>query len=150
MAGGRPRNFNYPEDKMIALGEEMIAWVKLNEAKILHLSEWYTIEKGFTYNEWKMFIQREEFFPYYEQAMRIVGRKYLDKNSSVRDSISHRWQRIYFKDLREQEDQDKEDEVERQKKVNKDATNAGEQLIKILIDKATDKSRDIVKDQQDA
>jgi len=150
MAGGRPRHFNYPKEKMIALGEEMVAWVKLNEPKILHLSEWYTIEKGFTYNEYKMFIQREEFLPYYEQAMRIIGRKYLDKNSIVRDSISHRWQRIYFKDLREQEDQDKDDEVERQKKVNKDATNAGEQLIKILIDKATDKSRDIVKDQQDA
>ncbi len=117
MAGGRPRNFNFPTEKMIELGQEMISWIKENEKTVLHLSEWYTIEKGFTYNEWKMFIQREEFFPYYEQALRIVGRKYLDKTSQVRDSISHRWQRIYFKDLREEEDKDKDEDLERKLKI---------------------------------
>lgn len=106
MAGGRPREFSYPPEKMIALGKEMVAYVKANQKTILHLSEWYTIEKGYTYNEWKTFIQKPEFLPYYEQALKIVGLKYVDKKSNVRDSISQRWQRIYFGDLREGEDAD--------------------------------------------
>lgn len=102
----RPREFSYSEKEMINLGKEMIAYVKANQKTILHLSEWYTIEKGYTYNEWKNFIQKAEFFPYYEQALKIVGLKYVDKKSNVRDSISQRWQRIYFGDLREGEDAD--------------------------------------------
>lgn len=100
----RPRVFSFSPDQMVELGKEMVEYVKKNKKTILHLSEWYTIEKGFTYNEWKNFIAKEEFFPYYEQALRIVGLKYVDKNSNVRDKISDRWQRIYFGDLREQED----------------------------------------------
>jgi len=100
----RPRVFSFSEEQMIELGKEMVQYVTKNKKTILHLCEWYTIEKGFTYNEWKNFIQKAEFFPYYEQALKIIGLKYVDKNSNVRDKISDRWQRIYFGDLREQED----------------------------------------------
>lgn len=102
----RPRIFSFSEDKMIEMGKEMVDYVKKNKKTILHLSEWYTIEKGFTYNEWKTFIARAEFVPYYEQALKIIGLKYVDKSSNIRDSISQRWQRIYFADLREGEDAD--------------------------------------------
>jgi len=102
----RPRVFSFSEEEMIELGKEMVAYVKKNKKTILHLSEWYTIEKGYTYNEWKNFIAKAEFFPYYEQALKIVGLKYVDKSSNVRDGISNRWQRLYFGDLREQEDQE--------------------------------------------
>jgi hypothetical protein len=102
----RPRVVSLSEKEMIVLGKEMVAYVKQHIKTILHLSEWYTIEKGFTYAEWKTFIHREEFIPYYEQALKIVGLKYVDKKSNVRDSISQRWQRIYFGDLREGEDAD--------------------------------------------
>lgn len=102
----RPRVFSFSEKEMIELGKEMVAYVKKNKKTILHLSEWYTIEKGYTYNEWKNFIAKAEFFPYYEQALKIVGLKYVDKSSNVRDGISNRWQRLYFGDLREQEDQE--------------------------------------------
>jgi len=106
----RPREFSFPPEKMIELGKEMIEYVKKNKNTILHLCEWYTIEKGFTYNEWKTFIQRAEFVPYYEQALRIVGLKYVDKTSNVREGISQRWQRVYFGDLKEQEDRDADDQ----------------------------------------
>jgi hypothetical protein len=106
MPAGRPRDVSFSENEMIQLGKEMVEYVKENQKTILHLSEWYTIEKGFIYNEWKTFIQRKEFIPYYEQALKIVGLKYVSKNSNVRDSISQRWQRIYFGDLRESEDTD--------------------------------------------
>ncbi len=104
----RPRTVSFSEKEMKELGEEMIAWVK-SHPKMLHLSEWYSGEKMFLYNEWKTFIQKSEFIPYYEQALGIVGRKYLDKTSDVREGISQRWQRAYFKDLKEIEDQDLED-----------------------------------------
>ena len=63
-------------------------------------------KKGFTYKQWQTFIDREDFIPYYETALKIVGLKYVDKTSNVRDSIANRWQRIYFKDLRKREDED--------------------------------------------
>ncbi len=106
MPAGAPRTVSFSEEEMIALGKEMVEFVKKNKKTILHLCEWYTIEKGFTYNQWKTFIRKEEFVPYYEQALKIVGIKYVDKNSNVRDKISDRWQRIYFGDLREVEDED--------------------------------------------
>ncbi len=109
----RPREVSLPPPEMIKLGEEMIKWV-LEHPEILHLSEWYTIEKMFTYNQWKQFITKEEFHPYYEKALKIVGRKYLDKNSDIRDGISNRWQRVYFKDLKDEEDLNKEEDLDRE------------------------------------
>lgn len=109
----RPRTVSLEPDEMIKLGQEMIDWVVENDP--LHLSQWYTIHKGFTYNEWKTFYQCAEFFPYYEQALKLVGIKYLDGESKkIKQGISERWLRVYFKDLKEQEDQDK-DEAEARK-----------------------------------
>jgi len=123
----RPREFSYSPERMIELGKEMVAYVKKHKETILHLCEWYTIEKGYTYNEWKNFIAKEEFFPYYEQALKIVGLKYVDKNSNVRDKISDRWQRIYFGDLREGEDQDANDNELRKAAALKGEARAVEQ-----------------------
>ncbi len=75
MVAGRPRTTSFSVEEMIELGEEMVEWVIKNK-KTLHLSEWYTIEKGFLYREWKTFIQREEFIPHYEKALKIIGKKY--------------------------------------------------------------------------
>jgi hypothetical protein len=133
MAGGRPREFSFPPEKMIELGKEMVAYVKENKKTILHLCEWYTIEKGFTYNEWKTFIQRLEFVPYYEQALKIIGLKYVDKKSNVRDSISQRWQRIYFGDLREGEDADADaNELRKASALKSEARAIEQEKIKVL------------------
>ena len=130
----RPRVVSFSEKEMIALGKEMVAYVKANQKTILHLSEWYTIEKGYTYNEWKTFIQRGEFVPYYEQALKIVGLKYVDKKSNVRDSISQRWQRIYFGDLREGEDADAEASELRKASALKGEARAQEQERQKVLD----------------
>lgn len=116
------------------MGEEMVDYVKANKKTILHLSEWYTIEKGFTYNEWKNFIKMSEFVPYYEKALRIIGLKYVDKNSNVRDGISQRWQRIYFGDLREQEDIDANDTELRKASALKIEARAQEQERQKVLD----------------
>ena len=60
---------------------------------------------------------RAEFVPYYERAIKMVGMKYLDKTSNVREGISQRWQRVYFKDLRKSEDQDLDAAAARSKEV---------------------------------
>lgn len=118
MSVGRPRTISLSPEEMIKLGEEMVEWVKTHP-DILHLSEWYTIEKMFTYNQWKKFIEKEEFRPYYEISLKIIGRKYLDKTSNVRDGISQRWQRSYFQDLTEREDKEAIEEAERKKSSEK-------------------------------
>lgn len=133
MAGGRPRTVSFTEEEMIELGEEMVTFVKKNKKTILHLCEWYTIEKGFTYKEWKTFIQRAEFVPYYEQALKIVGLKYMDKNSNVRDGISNRWQRVYFGDLKENEDETADaDAVRKASALKSEAKAIEEERLKVL------------------
>ncbi len=130
----RPREFSFPPEQMIELGKEMVSWVLDNQQTILHLSQWYTIHKGYTYNEWKNFIAKEEFFPYYEQALKIVGIKYIDKNTNVRDKISDRWQRIYFRDLSEQEDLDADAEVTRKLQAIKGDARAQELERQAVLD----------------
>lgn len=103
MPAGRPRTISLSPEEMEELGLEMVKWVKENDP--LHLSQWYCIEKGYTDKEWDTMHVCPEFFPYYEQALKIVGLKYLDKNSNVRDGIAHRWMRVYFKDFRDREDE---------------------------------------------
>ena len=101
--GGRPRTISFSIQEMEELGKEMLEWVIQNNP--LHIKQWYCIEKMFTYKEWKTFIQRSEFIPYYEKALGIIGLQYLDRESRIRDSIAQRWQRHYFGDLREEENE---------------------------------------------
>jgi hypothetical protein len=96
----RKRRVSLPPFDMIKLGEEMVDWIEKENP--IHLSHWYTIEKGYTYNEWKTYIQCEEFKPYYEIALRMVGKKYID--GTIHPSIAQRFLRNYFKDLKEEED----------------------------------------------
>lgn len=111
MVSGRLRTVSFPDEQMIELGEEMISWLKAHP-ETLHLSEWYTCEKMFTYNQWKTFLQREIFIPYYEHALKIVGKKYLD--GTVNSSIAQRWQRVYFKDVRDEEDAEHQNKLDRE------------------------------------
>lgn len=114
----RPRTTSLPPDKMIKLGEEMVKWV--TENKPIHLSKWYTQHKDFSDKEWNAMRQLPEFLHYYEKSLKLVGYSYLDKDSNVDARLKDRWQRVYFKDLREQEDQDAKDKVERESKALSD------------------------------
>lgn len=110
--GGRPREVSLPPEEMIELGKEMIDWVKLN--KPLHISEFYSLEKELLYSEWETMIKRPEFVRYYERAMQLIGKQYLDKNSNVREGASQRWQRVYFKDLKREEDEKEDRKLEKE------------------------------------
>ena len=114
MVAGRPRTTSLPPEEMIALGEEMVKWVIEN--KPIHLSMWYTQLKDFSDKEWNAMRQIPEFLHYYTKALKLVGYSYLDKDSNVDGRLKDRWQRVYFKDLKEQEDQDAQDKVDRESK----------------------------------
>lgn len=108
----RPRTVSFSPEEMIELGEEMIEWIIKNNP--LHISQWYSIHKMFTDKQWDTFQQREEFIPYYEQALKIVGLQYLAKDSNVEPSLKQRWQRVYFRDVRKKEDEDSQDKLDRE------------------------------------
>ena len=139
----RPRTVSFSDEEMVKLGEEMVAFVEKNKKTILHLCEWYTIHKGFMYKEWKAFIQIESFLPYYEQALKIVGLKYVDKNSNVRDGISQRWQRIYFGDLKEGEDQDADDNELRKAAAAQRETRANAEATAAVLDEIQKNKREL-------
>ena len=111
---GKPRTVSLPPDEMIKLGQEMVKWVKENNP--LHLSAWYAIEKDYLESEWETMIRRQEFVGYYEKCLKIIGQKYLDSDSNVREGASQRWQRIYFKDLKRHEDE----KADREHQLKKD------------------------------
>lgn len=127
MVAGRPRTTSFSPEEMIELGKEMVAWVEENEP--LHLKQWYSIEKMFLYEEWKAFIRKPEFVPYYEQALSLVSLQYLDKNSTIRDSIANRFLRVYFKDAKESEDEEAQFNSDLRKKEN-DASRIPDDYVK--------------------
>lgn len=104
--GGAPRTVSPSPEEMIVLGQEMVKWCSDN--KPLHLSQWWSVHKDISDDDWETMKKRPEFIRYYTKAMRIIGYSYLDKDSKVDVRIKDRWQRVYFKDLRKQEDEDAE------------------------------------------
>ena len=115
MPAGRPRTVSLDPENMILLGEEMIEWVSLNNP--IHLCQWYSFQKKFTKKQWRTMIVAPEFLTYYEEALQLVGMNYVKKDSPVYPSIKQRWQRVYFGDLKDQEDSDLDAAMERSKKV---------------------------------
>lgn len=111
LTSGRKRSVSLPPSDMIALGEEMVDWVLANDP--IHLSQWYCIHKGFTDKQWDAMQQMPEFLPYYQKAIKLVGYKYITKDSPIEPSLKQRWQRVYFKDLVKQEDIDAKEKSER-------------------------------------
>lgn len=102
MPAGAPRTVSLPPEEMIQLGKEMVNWVKEN--KPLHLSHWYLLEKNILHSTFRDCYRKcKEFYPYYEQAMAIIGERYLSCDG-IDKGIANRWQRVYFKDLRDEED----------------------------------------------
>lgn len=140
--GGRPRTVSLPPEEMIKLGEEMVEYVVKNQKKMLHLCQWYSLEKMFTEKQWESMQQMPEFLPYYEKAIKLVGLNYLDKNSNVRDGISQRWQRVYFRDLKKAEDQDAdENEARKARSMKSDAID--DALIKARVLEDVERNRKV-------
>lgn len=103
MAGGRPRTVSKSPKEMIELGKEMCKWVA--EHNPIHLTQWYMMEKDITNEEWDAYRKIPEFLHYYTKALTMIGMNYLNKDSQVDGRIKDRWLRVYFKDLKAEEDE---------------------------------------------
>ena len=122
--GGRFRTTSPEPEECILLGEEMIEWVKLNNPS--NLSAWYSIEKNITRKVWDAMIKTPEFRGYYEIAQSIIAQNYINCDSNIHPSIAQRFLRVYFPELKAEEDellaykaklQKEVEEVEAPKKV---------------------------------
>jgi len=110
---GRPRTTCPSDEELEVLGIEMIEWISNNDC--VHVSEWWAIEKMILEKVWERMTDQIVFQPYYTKALKMIGRKYLKADTCVEPRIKDRWQRVYYGDLRKQENQDKDDDVIRQK-----------------------------------
>lgn len=110
----RPRTVTPPDHELEALGQEMVDWLYAHP-ETLHVRQWYSMHKHYSNDQWRQFIKHENFRPYYDEALAIVGLKYIQKSSDVDPNVKNRWQRVYFGDLRESEDADLDAEADRKK-----------------------------------
>lgn len=101
---GAKRTHTPQYDDLIAFGEEMVEFFEKNP-HTLHINQWYCRIKGVIYKDWKAMIQKPEFIPYYERAASIVALNYVDKTSNMREGASQRFLRVYYKDVRDCEDE---------------------------------------------
>lgn len=126
--GGAPRTVSPPPEECILLGEELVKWatepVPKNE-KRLHLNQWWALVKKITKNEWDTLCERKEFIPYYEKAKVAISIRYID--GTINPSISQRFLRLYFSDLK----QDEDEVADRKNKANAQALTADE-IIKAI------------------
>lgn len=102
--GGRPRTVSLSPDKMIELGKEMVEWVIKNDP--LQIFQWYSHVKHFTYKQFDVMKDAPEFSPYYEQAQNYIALKYINGESKqIKQGISERFLRVYFKDMKKEENE---------------------------------------------
>lgn len=108
---GRPLHPNWPPEKVVELGEELITWLRSDEGKkAFHLSEFFADKKELSKTEWDLLRHRSEFFHYYERAMLMMG-NIVVKNGHVPTAYGSRFLSMYFKDLKEHEKEIKDEEA---------------------------------------
>lgn len=112
---GRFRTVCPSDEELVVLGEELVEWVRQNNP--VHICEWYQFEKDITDNCWEVMIQKEVFLAYYKKALKMIGLNYLKEDTGIEPNVKNRWLRLYWKDLRKQEDQDKDDDIARQRQL---------------------------------
>jgi hypothetical protein len=88
------------------LGEDLLSWMKKKDEskeEVVHLSEFYSEEKGISPSYWKdNLADRECFRSYYERALVWMGKKLL-KNKRLSPTYGSRFLGIYFKEVAEYE-----------------------------------------------
>lgn len=132
--GGRPRTAIPEKEELIELGKDLVEWSSqgidgCGELRCRYC-EWYT-SRGFVRKQWEHMREKPEFQWYYEKAQSNLARRYID--GSINSSIAHRYLRVYDPELKKQEDQDKDDDVKRQKDVAATST----ATVELKLDKMT-------------
>lgn len=114
---GRPPHEDWPEEQVIALGEELKQWMKkADEEKriVWHLSEFYSEYKDIARSRWNKITERNCFRDYYEKALSWMGRRTM-QNKELPTAYGSRFLGIYNKDVTAHEEALKDAEYERKK-----------------------------------
>lgn len=100
---GRPRTLLPKDDEEIhRLGEELVAWAVDNPKKEkYHLTQWFLMEKMFSPNLFHVLEHNEIFIPYLKIAKAHLSFQYV--NGTINPSIAHRFMRLYFDDVKKDE-----------------------------------------------
>ena len=113
MVAGRPRTTTPEYDDLVELGKELVQWATEPSEKLrCRFAQWYSLEKGILDKEWDLMLQKPEFRGYYETARAALAERFVD--GSVKDSIGHRFLRIYAPEVRHREDLDHTHKLERE------------------------------------
>lgn len=101
---GRPRTVCPDDDELVVLGEELIKWCfEEPVAKKMHITQWWSGEKFIVSNVWDQMRKQVIFRHYYEFALRVLAIKYID--GTINPAIAQRFLRLYFGDLRANDDE---------------------------------------------
>lgn len=107
MVVGRPRTKSLQSKELLEFGEKLLIWATEKTGKDDELRfrfpQFYCLLHGYTEDHWDKMKRIEEFRPYYEKARVALSRRYID--GSIKDSIAHRFLRIYFPEIRKEEDE---------------------------------------------
>lgn len=107
MVAGRPRTVSPSPEECIKLGEDLLKWATepTKEWRCL-FQQWYSLKMGIRRKDWKTLIQSPEFLPYYEMAQASLAVKCV--NGTMKDGFGQRYIRLYDRDLKEEENESKE------------------------------------------
>lgn len=123
MTAGRPRTAIPEKKELIELGKELVKWAKEKNKKgeniRVRFCDWYT-EKGFVRKQWEHMTEKPEFQWYHEQSRALLSLRYID--GTVNQSIAHRYLRMYDPELRDSEDLDHQEKIDRESKTQNDST----------------------------
>ena len=132
MAGGRPRTTTPSPEEVVKLGEDLIKWIKEPCPGELRYRwcEWYAIKHHMIREEWKLLLQKPEFRPYYEEAQSYLGNRWI--NGEINHSIAHRFIRIYYPEVKEEEDEKTANDIKLKIEAE---TSAARNVTQDVIDK---------------
>ncbi len=130
--GGVPRTVSPNKEDSIKLGEELVAWAKVEDEKNprLRLAQFYSEEKMIIRKLWKTIILLPEFLPFYEIAKSILANRCL--NGTMEKSFGQRYIRLYDRDLIEEENEELTLKAELSRKKEIDIKHSGEPWGEIL------------------
>lgn len=103
---GAPRTTCPSIEECVELGKDLVKWAT-EETKELRTAFcfWYSLKHGFLRSDWKLMKQKKEFRPYYEQARAALAKKM--HTQELEKGMSHRYIRMYDRDLEEDENEQK-------------------------------------------
>lgn len=101
---GAPRTTCPSKEECIELGKDLVEWAT-EETKEIRTAFcfWYGLKHGILFKTWKLMKQKDEFRPYYERARAALAQKMHVQE--LEKGMSHRYIRMYDRDLTENEDE---------------------------------------------